>query len=45
MAQFGGDGGPPEDCSLNYPFGVAVDDQGNLYIADTFNHRVRMIAA
>ena len=45
MAQFGGDGGPPEDCSLNYPFGVVVDDRGNMYIADTFNHRVRMIAA
>ncbi|MEK6526885.1 MAG: SMP-30/gluconolactonase/LRE family protein, partial [Nitrospirota bacterium] len=45
MAQFGGDGGLPEDCSLNYPFGVVVDDRGNMYIADTFNHRVRMIAA
>ncbi|MEK7268395.1 MAG: NHL repeat-containing protein, partial [Nitrospirota bacterium] len=44
MAQFGGDGGLPEDCSLNYPFGVVVDDRGNMYIADTFNHRVRMIA-
>jgi sugar lactone lactonase YvrE len=45
VAQFAGDGGPASSCSLNYPFGVAVDQSGNLYIADTFNHRVRMIAA
>lgn len=45
VAQFAGDGGPASACSLNYPFGVAVDQAGNLYIADTFNHRIRMIAA
>jgi sugar lactone lactonase YvrE len=44
-AQFTGDGGPAASCSLNYPFGVALDGTGNLYIADTFNHRIRMIAA
>lgn len=43
-AQFDGDGGPAASCSLNYPFGVALDPSGNLYIADTFNHRVRMVA-
>ncbi len=45
VAQFGGDGGAGEEASLNYPFGVAVDQQGNLYIADTFNHRIRLLAA
>jgi sugar lactone lactonase YvrE len=45
QAQFGGDGGDPLAGSLNYPFGVVVDGAGNVYIADTFNHRVRMIAA
>jgi sugar lactone lactonase YvrE len=45
LAQFGGDGGNPLNGSLNYPFGVVVDAAGNVYIADTFNHRVRMIAA
>jgi len=43
-AQFAGDGGPAVGCSLNYPFGVAIDTAGNLYIADTFNHRIRMVA-
>ena len=45
VAQFAGDGGPASACSLNYPFGVALDSSGHLYIADTFNHRIRMIAA
>ncbi|MGH7204932.1 MAG: SMP-30/gluconolactonase/LRE family protein [Nitrospiraceae bacterium] len=45
MAQFGGDSGPPQESSLNYPFGVAVDQSGNIYIADTFNHRIRLIVA
>ena len=45
VAQFAGDGGPAFSCSLNYPFGVAVDQSGNLYIADTFNHRIRMVAS
>lgn len=45
LARFHGDGGPPQESSLNYPFGVAVDETGNIYIADTFNHRIRVIAA
>jgi sugar lactone lactonase YvrE len=45
VAQFSGDGGPPTSGGLNYPFGVAVDEAGNIYVADTFNHRVRVIAA
>jgi DNA-binding beta-propeller fold protein YncE len=44
-SEFSGDGGPASTCGLNYPFGVALDRAGNIYIADTFNHRVRMIAA
>src|SRR6266571_518793 len=43
-AQFAGDGGPAQACSLNYPFGAAVDQAGHLYIADTFNHRIRLVA-
>jgi DNA-binding beta-propeller fold protein YncE len=44
-AGFAGDGGPAERCSLNYPFGIAVDADGNIFIADTFSHRIRMIAS
>ncbi len=44
-AEFSGDGTPAAESGVNYPFGVTVDQQGNIYIADTFNHRIRMIAA
>ncbi|NIO09137.1 MAG: hypothetical protein GTO40_14440 [Deltaproteobacteria bacterium] len=45
IAQFVGDGAAAKEGSLNFPFGVAVDGKGNIAIADTFNHRIRMIAA
>ena len=38
-----GDGGDPIHGRLNYPFGVALDSHGHVYIADTFNHRIRVI--
>lgn len=37
------EGAPATAAELNGPRAVAVDRQGNLYIADTDNHRVRMI--
>lgn len=40
-----GDGGPAEFARLNLPFGVAVDREDNLYIADLGNHRVRKVDA
>jgi sugar lactone lactonase YvrE len=40
---FSGDGGPAAAASLHGPQGIALDDAGNLYIADTENHRIRKV--
>ena len=40
---FTGDGGPANQTRVNVPFGVAVDAAGNLFIADTENHRIRKV--
>ena len=42
---YGGDFGPATSALLHFPRGVAVDGSGNLFIADTFNFRVRRIDA
>ena len=42
---FGGDGGAATSASLSFPYGVALDGSGNLYIADRDNHRVRRVDA
>lgn len=43
-AAHSGDGGPGTSAALNFPQAVAVDGEGNVYIADCFNHRVRKLA-
>ena len=40
-----GDGGMAADARLNIPVGVSMDGLGNLYIADTNNHRIRKVDA
>jgi len=42
-AELSGDGQPAMNAALNSPRAVAFDVQGNLWIADTFNHRIRRI--
>ena len=42
---FSGDGGPAVNAQLARPKKVALDTSGNLYIADTDNHRIRRVDA
>jgi hypothetical protein len=44
-ASYTGDGGLATSAELYMPEGVVVDSSGNIYIADTANNRVRMVAA
>jgi len=42
---YSGDGGPASQAALNYPSGLAVDPDGNLYIADLWNAAIRKVDA
>ena len=42
---FNGDGIPAVTASLYYPYDVAMDSAGNLYIADFSNYRIRRVDA
>jgi sugar lactone lactonase YvrE/uncharacterized protein YjdB len=43
FAGFFGDGTPATTARLNFPYGVAVDASGNLYISDRSNERIRKV--
>jgi sugar lactone lactonase YvrE len=38
------DGGPAAQAGLYFPYGIGLGEDGHLYIADTFDHRVRRVA-
>ncbi|MGH9599478.1 MAG: Ig-like domain repeat protein, partial [Terracidiphilus sp.] len=40
-----GDGCPATQATLDQPWGVTLDAAGNIYIADTYNHRVREVSS
>ena len=42
---YAGDGGPGNRAKLSGPTGLAMDASGNVYIAETLNHTIRMVAA
>jgi uncharacterized protein (TIGR03437 family) len=42
---FSGDGGAGTSAALSAPTGLAVDSGGNIYFADSLNHRVRRVNA
>jgi len=42
-ATFSGDGGPATSAGLDWPWGIALDASGNIYVADQFDHHIRMI--
>lgn len=42
-AGFSGDGGPAVEAQLHGPTNVSLDAEGNIYISDLRNHRIRRI--
>lgn len=40
---FSGDGGPANQAALNFPQGLAIDRQGNIFIADAGNRIIRKV--
>jgi len=38
-----GDGGPATEAAMDRPHGCGIDDQGNIFVADSNNHRVRVV--
>ena len=40
-----GDGGPATEASMDRPHGCGIDAQGNIFVADSNNHRIRVVGA
>jgi sugar lactone lactonase YvrE len=45
VSGFSGDGGPATSARTSFPSSLVFDAAGNLYFSDTFNNRVRKVAA
>ncbi len=45
MTGFSGDGGAAAGATLNNPSGIFIDAGGDLYIADSYNNRIRKVVA
>ncbi len=43
VGAYGGDGGPATAARLHWPHDVEVDAAGNVWIADSANHRIRRV--
>jgi uncharacterized protein (TIGR03437 family) len=43
--RFVGDGGPASSAVLNFPAGISVDSLDNIFLADSFNNRIRKVTA
>jgi uncharacterized protein (TIGR03437 family) len=43
LSGFSGDGGPATNAQLNNPQAITIDSSGYLYIADSFNGRIRKV--
>ncbi len=44
VAGFSGDGGPATQAELSFPTALALSSNGDLYIADSGNNRIRMVS-
>ena len=42
-SSYSGDNGAATSATLYYPNGVGLDTAGNVYIADSYNHRIRKV--
>jgi trimeric autotransporter adhesin len=40
---FSGDGGMATDARIDHPKGISIDKNGNLYICDSYNNRIRKV--